>query len=433
VSFFDTPYHPLRAFLLARATYLLLAGDLWLGMVQHAGRYGLGDFNVAHFALLDAVLPVHGPAPYVVLLLLSGCLALALGLFAQPRWLRATLAATYTLAWMISIHDSYQHHYFVSWLLLWLVAYPETSVRAPQQSDRTQGWGVPMTCLTCAIVYSFTGVAKSEGAWRRGDVLRALAGGDPTQSWGEYAPLQRLLTDWGLPEGYFWGAFAYATIALQWTIALGYVLAVRRDAAPSRWRTVLVSLGLVGAVSFHASAEWFGRFEIGVFSYYMLALCLTLLGPLSWLMPIGRALSFGAERVEPWIRIFSGPESVLRLTVVILLASAVGAASPLPGALIASIAAAAIAGLRMISARRGDADALRPLALQTALCALVFWAVLTQSSISFDYYRRVAGELRNMGHREAALESYRLAERYAPPGQSRAREIRKLERELRAD
>jgi hypothetical protein len=429
--FFDTPYHPLRAFLLARATYLLLAGDLWFGMVQHAGRYGLGDFNVAHFAVLDVLLPIGSPTPYAALLLLSGCLSLALALFAQPRWLRATLACTYTLAWMISIHDSYQHHYFLSWLLVWLTAFPEPSLRSVEPADRVQGWGVPMSCLTCAIVYSFTGVAKSEAAWRRGDVLRALAGNDPAQSWGEFAPLQELLAGWGVPNGALWEAFAYATIALQWTIALGYLLAVRRDAAPSRWRTALVSAGLLGALSFHLSAEWFGRFEIGVFSYYMLGLALTLMGPLSLLMPIGRAFASVRQHSQRWRRDLSGSESPVRMSLLLLLVAAVGAASPLPGTLYASIAFALIVGIRMIVAWRRNPLMLRALALQTAFCAFTFWLVLTQSRITFDYYRRAAGELRNMGQPERALESYRMAERHAPRGQSRAKEIRELERELR--
>jgi hypothetical protein len=424
--FFDTPYHPLRAFLLSRMTYLLLAGDLWFGMLQHAGRYGLGGFNVAHFPLLDLLLPVDSPTPYVALLVLAGCLSLTLGLFAQPRWLRAVLALTYTLAWMISLHDSYQHHYFLSWLLAWLVAFPETSIRQTAPSDRVHGWGVPMSCLTCAIVYSFTGVAKSEAAWRRGDVLRALAGGELAQTQGEFEPLQELLTGWGVPAGTLWAAFAYATIALQWTIALGYVLAVQRDQAPSRWRTLAVSVGLIGAASFHLGAEAFGHFEIGVFSYYMLGLAFTLLGPLAWLTAIGRGLASARQLVEPWCRTLAGSESPLRLTLLLALVAAVGACSPLPGTLVATLAAASLAGLRMVVTWRRDARMLRPLALQTAFCALVVWGVLTQSSVSFDYYRRVAGELRNMGQRERALESYRTAERYAPRGQSRAREIREL-------
>ncbi|HEX5657115.1 MAG TPA: HTTM domain-containing protein [Polyangiales bacterium] len=427
MTYFETPYHPVRAFLLTRATYLLLAGDLWLGMVQHAGRYGLGGFNVAHFAPLDALLPVHSPTPYVVLLMLSGCLSFALGLFAQPRWLRATLAFTYTLAWMISIHDSYQHHYFLSWLLAWLVAFPETSLEEHAPDAPVPGWGLPMTCLTCAIVYAFTGVAKSEAAWRRGDVLRALAGGEPAQGVGDYGPLQSWLASWGISEAALWETFAYATIALQWTIALGYVLAARRDAAPSRWRSLLVSAGLLGALSFHLSAEWFGHFEIGVFSYYMLGLALTLLGPLWLLQPIGRGFASIRQWSEPWVQKLSGSESAPRLTILLLLVASVGASSPLPGALWASIACASIAALRMFRARR---DELRLLALQTAFCALAFWLVLTQSSMSFDYYRRVAGELRNMGLPERALESYRMAELYAPRGESRAREIRKLERAL---
>jgi hypothetical protein len=430
MNFFAAPYHPLRPFLLSRAAYLLLAGDLWLGMVQHGGRYGLGDFNVAHFALLDVLLPVHSPGPYVALLVFSGFISLSLGLFGQPRWLRALLAVTYSLAWMISIHDSYQHHYFISWLLAWLAAFPEPAARDLTASERVRGWGLPMTCLTCAIVYAFTGVAKSEAAWRRGDVLRALTRGESATNWGEFTPLLDFLRTHGVSEDVLYAGFAYATIALQWTIAIGYVFAPRRDSAPATWRTILVTLGLLGALSFHASAELYGHFEIGVFSYYMLVLALTLLSPISLLLPVGRAITQVRAAIEPWIRKISGSESWPRLFILLSLVALIGLSSPLPGTFSATIAAAVTVGARLWLAARSDDRLLRPIAVQTALCGLSLWLALSQSSVSFDYFRRVAGEQRKMGQRERALESYRAAERYAPEGASRAREIRELEREL---
>ncbi|HEY6879899.1 MAG TPA: hypothetical protein VI299_17850, partial [Polyangiales bacterium] len=72
----------------------------------------------------------------------------------------------------------------------------------------------------------------------------------------------------------------------------------------------------------------------------------------------------------------------------------------------------------------------RPLAAQTVFGALALLLALTQSSMTFDYYRRTAGELRNMGQLAAALDAYRMAERFAPRGRSRAQEIQALERAL---
>lgn len=433
--YFETPYHPLRPFLLLRATYLLLAGDLWLGMVQHGGRYGLGGFNVAHFALLDFLLPLPSPALYVALLLFSGFVSLSLALFSQPRWLRVLLAVTYTLAWTISIHDSYQHHYFISWLLVWCAAFPEPSLRTLTESrtgdERVSGWGLPMTCITCAIVYGFTGVAKSEAAWRRGDVLRALSRvAEDTGDWGIFGPLRETMDGLGVSPSVLWAAFAYATIALQWVIAIAYLFAARRDLRPSRWRTILLWAGLLGAVSFHASAELFGHFEIGVFSYYMLVLALVLLGPLASLLPIAALLRAWAPALARVSAALAGPESWWRLSVLVVLVAAIGFFSTLPGASVATLALGVLVAWRSIRTRRVDPRSSRLLALQTAVCALMLWLALSQSSMVFDFYRRTAGELRRMGQREQALAAYRMADRHAPAGQSRAREIRELETEL---
>ena len=43
-------YHPVRAFWLTRGVSLLLALDTLLLMLEQGGRYGVGGFNVAHFA-----------------------------------------------------------------------------------------------------------------------------------------------------------------------------------------------------------------------------------------------------------------------------------------------------------------------------------------------------------------------------------------------
>jgi len=50
----------------------------------------------------------------------------------------------------------------------------------------------------------------------------------------------------------------------------------------------------------------------------------------------------------------------------------------------------------------------------------------------FDYYRRSAGELSNMGEYGAALDAYEKAELYAPAGRSRRTKIEALRRRLRA-
>jgi len=439
-GFWLTAYRRVRAFWLLRALYTLLAADLWLEMAEHGGRYGIGGFNVAHFALLDEWLPVPTASAYVGLVITSGFVSLSLALGPAPRWLRLLLAGTYTLTWMMSLHDSYQHHYLLSWLLVWCAALPDVPVRGARQDTLVRGWGLPMTCVTCAIVYGFTGIAKSELEWRSGEVLQALTHARPPGAAepGKFDAARDLLVQLGLSEATVWQLFALSTIALQWTIALGYLAAPRRDQDAARWRVWVVTLGLLAAFSFHAVAEIFQVFEIGLFSYYMMVVALVLLGPSAPLTLAVRPVHWLSERLSAendtgvpiGLTRFWGPA----LSVGML--AAIGHVIPLPGARVACWALALLWLIRAGISLRGGALAhgvTQQIALNAAACTFVMWLALTQTSVPFDYYRRTAGELQRMGRLEEALSTYRLAERYAPAGRSRAATIREIQRELSRD
>ncbi|MEY4513772.1 MAG: hypothetical protein RLZZ450_5894 [Pseudomonadota bacterium] len=456
-------YHPARAFWLLRGLYLLLAGDLWLDMVEHGGRYGVGGFNVAHFLWLDDWLPLPTASSYLALVIASGFIALWLALGPAPRWLRAVLAATYTLAWIVSLHDSYQHHYLLSWLLTWCVALPDLTAHEARRETPVRGWGLPMFAITCAIVYGFTGVAKSELEWRSGDVLRTITKARPPGAAepGKFDAARDLFVQFGVDEATVWQLFALSTIALQWTIALGYLVAPRRDEDPARWRVWVVSLGLLAAFSFHAVAEIFQVFEIGLFSYYMLMVALVLLGPSAILTLGARAVSWLSDRLgaspADEARASRDPKKdsdpkigVTRLLGPLLsvgMLAGVGYIIPLPGACLAcwglSILLVVRVGLSVMRRETGDGwvegrlgareGRLETLALNAAASTFAMWLALTQTAVPFDYYRRTAGELQRMGRLEEALSTYRLAERYAPEGQSRAATIREIQRELRGD
>jgi len=440
-SLWAVRYHPYRAFLLLKVLYLLLSADLCLEMVEHGGRYAVGGFNVAHFAWLDRLLPLPGPELYVGMLIACALLALQLLVGPCPRALRLLLAALYTLSWMVSLHDSYQHHYLISWLLIWCAAIPEQSATevGRESAPLVRGWGFPMTAITCAIVYTFTGISKCEQEWRTGHVLRVLTHsrppGDPHP--GKFDAARDLLLSLGLDDAAVWRVFALSTIALQWVIACGYLAAVRRDEPSSRWRPLLATAGLLGSICFHATAELFRVFEIGLFSYYMLAIAIVLLAPSALLRPLVRLLAALARPVQ---RLFApsmgGAQrhalwALIGALLAALLLVLLGFAIPLPGAAPAAIFVALLSLARAFTRR----DALRPqptvaIAISTAVSALVAWALLTLTSVPFDYYRRTAGELRRMGQPERALELYRMAERHAPETESRAQTIRELEREL---
>jgi hypothetical protein len=116
-----------RAYLFAKGFLLLLALDTWMLMIGHAGRYGIAGFNVAHFGWLDALLPVPSAAFYIAVLVLAGLLALVIVLTGLRRASVISLLLLYTFSWSMSMLDSYQHHYFVSLVLLGLAFFPQTS------------------------------------------------------------------------------------------------------------------------------------------------------------------------------------------------------------------------------------------------------------------------------------------------------------------
>lgn len=74
-----------RPWLLQRLFLLLFAFDCWVDHASHAGRYGFGAFNVAHFRLLDALAPMPSPGLYVGTLLLAGLVAFTMAMTRPSR------------------------------------------------------------------------------------------------------------------------------------------------------------------------------------------------------------------------------------------------------------------------------------------------------------------------------------------------------------
>jgi hypothetical protein len=434
---FRAAYHPARAFLLHRGVLGLLAFDAWLGMYEHAGRYGVGGFNVAHFAWVDALVPVVTPALYGGLILLTGLLALPMALAGASRTGKALLTLAYTSSWLISLHDAYQHHYLISWLLLWLVFVPDAGIEESGRADAplVRGVGMPLTALTCAIVYGFTGVAKSEPEWRSGMVLKRLShskapGADDP---GVLDPLRDALTGLGFDTSTAWQLIALSVIALQWVVAIGYAASARRDESPTRPRLVLVWLALLGAVSFHAFAELGEMFDIGLFSFYMLWIAFVLLAPSSWVSWLAGAAFDPALRLPEYLSRLTAPPLVRGLLALAVAAlPAVGFALDVPGA---GWAALAGGGFVLVwggfALARAHPDLTVRVSLAALATALSLWIALAVGPVRFDFYRRTAGELARMERLEEALATYRKAESVAPAGASRRKKIAELEAKLR--
>jgi hypothetical protein len=435
---FRAAYHPARAYLLHKGLLGLLAFDVWVGMLEHAGRYGAGGFNVAHFAFIDAVTPLPTPALYGGMLLLAGLLSLAMFFAGAPRAGKAVLAVLYTSSWLISLHDAYQHHYFLSYMLAFLVFVPDVSLAeaAKDEAQPVRGVGLPLAAITCGIVYAFTGVAKSEADWRSGAVLKRLShsrapGSDKP---GKLDALRDLLLDLGLDDVQAWHAIALSVIALQWVVAIGYLASVERDERPSRVRTLLASLALLGAFSFHAFAELGHMFDIGWFSYYMLWLALVLLGPVRVLHELSASLASIRAQLAPVLTRLPAAPSWLggALTGAGVLALVVsGIALDIPGALGASLVASALAVAWVAWLMHGGrAQHATRVGLSVLACALAMYLSIAQTTARFDYYRRAAGELSRMGELETALALYLKADAYAPPGHSRQKKIAEIRSKL---
>lgn len=439
---FSAASHPARVFLLHRGLYALFAFDVWLTMISHGARYGMGGFNVTHFALLDAVVPVPTPTFYVGTLILTGLLALLHVFVGGARFLRVTVAVLFTACWVTSLFDSYQHHYLLSWILLWLACMPDVSPDSADKRDviRLNTPFVPMLALTAGIVYSFTAVAKSEAEWRGGFVLARLSKSKPPGDVdpGALDPMRDLLMSlFGLDATAAFAWIAHSVLALQVVVALAYFLAAERDARPSHLRTFVCAAGLACALSFHAFAEIGGMFDIGWFSYYMLWLALCLLTPASFVAFLARLLSSPDRFISARVERSGGVTQDLGVLAILVLGvtSLVGAglSADLPGATWAAGIVTALVvvwgGLQLwarffhASVRLGFAGAV------TGLC---FAGCMLHTDVRFDYYRRAGGELLTLGQLEAALAMYRKADAYSGPGRSRAKQIRELEETIRA-
>src|SRR5690606_26571654 len=147
-------------------------------MGEHGGRYGIHGFNVAHFSWIDALQPVPTPSTYLATIFTAGLLAFALAAAPAVRAVSIALVATCTYAWAMSQLDSYQHHYLLSWFLLYMAWFPELSAKNLTEGGQPRRGPAPayaLLLLTSAVVYFYTGVSKTDPDWRSGLALERLS------------------------------------------------------------------------------------------------------------------------------------------------------------------------------------------------------------------------------------------------------------------
>lgn len=191
-----------------------------------------------------------------------------------------TVAAAYTYGWAMSRLDSFQHHYFLSLVLLCLALVPHARLAA--RDPAAPAWPLRLLAATAAIMYVFAVVAKAEPKWLGGATVAFIFSRSPWLS--------------GLATPTFGRVFGVGAMVVELVIAAGYVAYVSRPEARR------LRLGAWGAsIGLHGGIELL-ELHIGMFSFYMLAIATVLLGPseaLARLEQVARKLGVAADRAAP--------------------------------------------------------------------------------------------------------------------------------------
>ncbi len=375
---FERSMEASRLALLRLVFFGLLGFDLLVLMVPHAWRYGAGELDVPHFDWL--VLPVDSTLQ-AALYVFSAFLAFRIALGMAARSSLVLLTFTYSAAYFSSLHDGYQHHYLICWLLLisWAVPFHRApGVDAGRVEGRLTGWGLSLLYAQIAIVYLFTAITKVDTWWLNGWALERQI----SRPW-----VAELLDSVQLFDAY--AVVACIVCLWQFSVAASFLLPRLR-----KWACVTGPL-------FHAMVEVIDL-DIGWFSFYMIGLYYLLLFPDDWYAKF-------SARWKGWTMPHPGPRWLVGAG-----ALAVGTimtwGSVLPGGLAVGVAAA---GATLFGGR-GSTRA----ALHIALALLVV-SVPRWSGSAYDHYRFLGGDLKRRGHPEEAVEPYRLAIELKPGPDSR--------------
>ncbi len=429
---------------LVRGFLALFAADVCVNMLAHGWRYGADGFNVPHVPVAAGLLPEISSGLYVGLVAGAGVLSFAVALGAFGRRAVGVAGAAFTAAWLMSMLDSYQHHYLMSLVFVCLLGMPigESAAGPGASSDRAgddppnrPAWGYPLLCVTVAITYAFAAVAKLEPAWQKGAVIRTIVGDE--EFWG--------LAWWqwlGGEPSEFWAWVGPAVVATQMLVAVGYLaapLADRRGGVAA----VVARVGCLVAVGFHLSAEMLD-FQIQWFSYYMIGMAVICLGPrepLQWGWRAVESVGDGLwRRASRWA---SRGERPVLVGMPLALAAAVAVGwidLPGTGALAVGIGVGAAAWVFGGMWRGRSAGGVR---VAAALCvAGVAMAGLVEVvDARYDFYRYAGGDRmrrapgaedrrERIEMLEQAARYYRKANRHAPPGDGGREKLHEIEGKL---
>lgn len=408
-----------RAELLVRAICLIFAFDAWANPLQHAGRYGFGQFNVPHATFLDWLYPMPSPSMYSAAVVLASFAALSVTILGPRLWNTLALALSWGFAWSMAYIDGYQHHYYLFLLFVCFVGIP----RAPAEPGTgKKSWGFPLLCATTANMYFWAGVAKLNAHWLDGTRVADIFG-------KRGAPLEAAVQVIGLSPSAMYIGFAWGTVVLEVLLLLAYLLVpMPRTRTIQRWLYV----ALVLALSLHVGAELLGL-KIKWFSYYMITMSLLCLGPPQ--LP---------DRVAAWLRIgglTAWPDLPGKTWMWVGASSLAVLGFMLPSDMPGMVFVGGLVALVTVALGLSRQPFARGFAVSMALAAAGFAFTIDVFETRYDYWRFVGAAAHRSAKAtpdralkverlETALDAYLRADRHAPEGTSREKAIGVVTRAL---
>jgi hypothetical protein len=414
-----TPLASVRPYLLVKSVLSIFALDLCVLMLRGGHWYGHADFNVAHFRWLDALQPLPTQTSYNCVLLLTAILALVGIFYSANRLILVLILMLYTYSWSMSLHDAFQHHYFISLVLFCMACLP--NLRASDLSALTDrirpepmhvAWSFRLLGVTVAIVYAYAALAKIDAAWFSGFTLQQFL--RP----GRFEPILQTFAFCGVSEQAVYRLLAVGTIVIELMLAVTYLIATD---SPNRSRYRVFYLGMwVLALIFHLGIEVAGIQNIGWFSFYMILLATVFFFPSEWFRPLASSfvrMASWFDRASAW----SAGRGVGPMLGILLIAFVVmiglfaeGRYLDLPGATYAF----GFSALLMIAFAANSLLHSRP---QSACCCLLAWGAagsvvlvaVVGTTVRLDYYLQLGHDYRHLGQWTAARDAYQKAADYS--------------------
>jgi len=295
LSYFFAPIAAIRPYLVEKSVLVLVALDMWCLRLPAANRYDADDFNLSHFAWLDAFGPTPSAGLYIGIAVLVGFLAIAIAVTELGVWWRVALVVLYSYSWAMSRIDSFQHHYLLSWVLLCLVFFPKMESQQVfggySRKDKApakpliHAWAWVLLSLLLAVVYIFTSMAKLDAVWQSGACLRQLQGAAEVLQ-----PVESVFASIGYDQATMLRLVALATVVVELFLAACYLLPPIRDESARRSVQLTCLVAWLVAIALHAGFSLAGL-KIGWFSSYMFVLASAYFLPESWLWPFGTPIS----------------------------------------------------------------------------------------------------------------------------------------------